>query len=203
MRSGIHFVCGRIRRAAPRGPAQIPAPILPFASPAGCGSALSLGGQPAGIIRTKLADRPSGKCRPALSHSKVQLPCFDDLPNCSALRARIAPLFSHTYKSLFPQMFSFDILTKRRGVTPSTQQRGQFIRRARLNLFMFHTLARSFARFQNSTLLISTICALFHKNTRVGVPLTPKKSRKRVRARPQSWRTARRTIHVTKRAGID
>ena len=134
MRSGIHFLCGRIRRGAPRGPAQIPASILPFASPAGCGSALSLGGQPAGIIRTKLADRPSGKCRPALSHSKVQLPCFDDLPNCSAPRARIAPLFSHTYKSLFPQTLSFDILTKRRGgYTPH----GICRCRAGLNRFCF------------------------------------------------------------------
>jgi len=203
MRSGIHFVCGRIRRAAPRGPAQIPAPILPFASPAGCGSALSLGAQPAGIIRTKLADRPSGKCRPALSHSKVQLPRFDDLPNCSALRARIAPLFSHTYKNIFPQMFSFDILTKRRGVTPSTQQRGQIYPPCKAQSLYVSYSCALFCTPQNfNSPAFNYLRALSQKHPG-GVPLIPKKSRKRVRARPQSWRTARRTIHVTKRAGID
>ena len=47
-----------------------------------------------------------------------QLPCFDNLPNSSACRARIAPLFSQPYELLSPQMLSFDNLTNCWGVYP-------------------------------------------------------------------------------------
>ena len=38
------------------------------------------------------------------------------------MRSTVAPLFSQPYKTLFPQLLSFDILTKPRGYTPSALQ---------------------------------------------------------------------------------
>ena len=130
MPSGIDLARDRMGHATSQGPA-------------GCGLyllTLSYDRQPAGIDRTNLPDRAPNKYRPAQSHSKVQLPCsnvlpqhfatsplrrssrqlgcFDNLPHSSALHAKIAPLFSQTYELLFPQMLSFDNLTNCRGVYP-------------------------------------------------------------------------------------
>ena len=126
--------------------------------------------------RTNLPDRAPGKRRAALSHSKAQLPCFhvlphhfateftpappgplrhsscqlpcfDNLPHSFALRAKSTPLFSETYKSLFPQTLSFDILTKRRGVYPP-RSGFSLLRNAQVIFFQylphsFRTLLRS------------------------------------------------------------
>jgi len=45
---------------------------------------------------------------------------------------------------------------------------------ASIYLFYFQALARHFARTQNPTRSFSTVCALFAKNTRVGVSFFPK-----------------------------
>jgi len=154
MRLGTDLSCGRIRHA---NRSRSPRRFLrqSFRPP-----------QPPGE-RSRLIGS-SGKPGPALSHSRVQLPYFDNLPKPSVRRSKIAYLFSYAYKSLFPQMFSFYILTKRRGVYPL---KWQFSLPGKARSILFHTLARSFARFQLLTLFLSTICALSRKNTRVaGVP---------------------------------
>jgi len=101
-----------------------------------------------------------------------QLPCFDNLPNSSALRVKIVPLFSQPYKLLSTQMLSFDIHTNCRGVYHPLK--GNFRCRAGLNLFYFmllrallHTVNNQLSRFQ--------LLAHSFAKTRVRLPLIPKK----------------------------
>ena len=138
MRSGIDFSCGRIRHAnRPRSTRQFLRQS--FRPP-----------QPPGE-RTWLIGS-SNKRRPALPHSRAQLPCFDNLPNSSALRAKIAPLFSHTYKLLFPQTPSFDILTNCRGCHPLDAAK-----------------RANFAAAQGSISFVSYSCALFHTSQKTAL----------------------------------
>ena len=80
------------------------------------------------------------------------------------MRTIVAPLFSHTYKTLFPQVLSFDIHTKPRGVYPlhvlvdrdfrSPDKPNLFcftllralLLPAGIQVPCFHSLARSFAK---------------------------------------------------------
>ena len=83
---------------------------------------------PPSPVRRRLGDGGKSNTSGSLSFNfrlstvsfPYQLPCFDILPNCSALRVTIAPLFSQPYKLLFPQTPSFDNLTNCRGYTLST-----------------------------------------------------------------------------------
>lgn len=130
MRSGIDLPRGRARHAASQGSASVPGPT--------CGSRLLWRVRRGGSNHRPRHDADS--INPALA--AVQLRCVDNFPSCSALRARIAPLFSQSYKSLVPQTLSFDILTKRRGACPEHSRRvyplkGYFRCRAGLNPFCF------------------------------------------------------------------
>jgi len=86
---------------------------------------------PPSPVRRRLGDGGKSNTSGSLSFNfrlstvsfPYQLPCFDILPNCSALRVTIAPLFSQPYK--LPGVYTLD---------------GNFRRRARRNLFCFMLL---------------------------------------------------------------
>src|SRR3989304_9440012 len=68
-------------------------------------------------------------------------PCFHTLVNSFTPPRKFAPMFSHTYKLIFPQIPYFDILTNCRGRHPlGAAKRAIFALRTRLNLSRFMLL---------------------------------------------------------------
>ena len=84
-----------------------------------------------------------------LSTFDSQLPCFQTVVHSFTANRKLAPVFSYTYKLLFPQTPHFDILTNCRGCHPFGAAKKEISAlRTMVNLFSFNLL-RAFLRAFN------------------------------------------------------